>query len=381
MPSDGSQSSPFYPAQQPGRPLYPEVGSGTYSPHHAPGSERGRPGGSRRATGIGRWRRPTASRDIAIGCAIAALVVAGIVSAKFLVFGDEPTAEAEVAASGTILVVVRDAQPAEVTLDGKIAGAIHDQSPLTLSALPPGSHAVLVTRAGAPPCDRKVQLGARHVEVVECSFPKAPSYGRLILEGVEPKHRVFVDDQEISGEAAREPLHLTPGVEHTVQIKAGAAAPETIDEFAIELEPGQEIRRPIKTSRSGSRERSRDSRSSRSSSTRDRGVEADEEDDDDLDDDADADSTSRSRGRSSAAPAPVSPTAPGSFSAFTQPFARVFIDGKDTGKTTPIPPRSAIPLPPGKHDITFVVGEQRFTYRVTIAPGKNENLVKTLRLQ
>ena len=390
---EGGSLPAFYPVLQPGRPLYPEVAGGNHGPYPPPASERPRgPSVAPRPSG-GLWRRASSTRDIAIGCAIAALVVAGIVSAKFLLFGDEPEAEAQIAATGTILVSVRDSQPAEVAVDGKIAGAIRDKSPLTLSALPPGGHTVQVTRAGAPDCDREVKLASRQVLVVECDFPKQPTYGRLILEGIEPTHRVFVDDQEISVEAAREPLHLTPGVEHAIQVKAGTGAAATVDEFTIELEPGTELRRALKTGKSPTRDKDRGesgSRSTRGASARESRAAPPEpsseevqlEDDDDLDE---PEPPTRSRGGAragaAAASSAVTSTQPGSFTAFTQPFARVFIDGKDTGKMTPIAPRSAIALPPGSHDITFVVGEKRFNYRITIAPGEHKNLIRTLPVQ
>lgn len=390
---------PFYPVLQPGRPLYPEVqphGPGGYSPY-PPQSDLQRGPPMRRATGPGRLRRMAASRDIAIGCAIAALVIAAFVSAKFLVFGDEPRAEAEAAPTGTILVVVRDTQPAEVSLDGKAAGVIRDQSPLTLSSLPPGPHKVVVTRAGAPPCQQSVDLASRQAKVVECSFPKAATHGQLILVGVAANHRVFVDDQEISGEAAREPLNLTPGVEHTIQIKSGAASPAVIEEFTVELEPGQEEHRELKSAGS-----SRDKRTSRGRRGDDE--EEDDEEDADLESDSDAETDSSPRPRpgtvpgfaaagaasgsgSAAGSGAARPTAqpassqPASFTAFTRPFARVFIDGKDTGKMTPIAPRSAISLSPGAHQVTFVVGDKEFTYRITLAPGERKNLVKTLPVE
>ena len=45
--------------------------------------------------------------------------------------------------------------------------------------------------------------------------------------------------------------------------------------------------------------------------------------------------------------------------------AKILVDGKDTGKTTPVAPRSKIPLKPGRHKITFVVDGKKFNYRVT----------------
>jgi serine/threonine protein kinase len=378
-PDQGSGLLPsFYPVLQPGRrATSASEPSAVFSPYPPPPHQPG-PSPLRRFTGVVLGQRIAASRDVAIGCAIAALVVAAFISARFVVFGDEPRAAAAVPATGTILVVVRDGQPAEVSLGGKLVGAIKDQSPLTLSSLAPGRHELRVTRAGAPDCVHDVDLGPRKVEVKECTFPKAPTQGRLVLVGVEPGHRVFVDDQEISGEAARETLNLAPGTEHTIQIKSGASSPQLIEEFSIELEPDQEVRRELKSLKPGSRSRDRES------STRSRGVRSASSEPDDEDvglDDDEGDEEEEPRPARPARAASAASTQPGSFSAFTKPFARVFIDGKDTGKMTPIAPRSAIPLAPGTHEVTFVVGEERFDYRITIAPGERKNLVKTLPVE
>jgi serine/threonine protein kinase len=73
-----------------------------------------------------------------------------------------------------------------------------------------------------------------------------------------------------------------------------------------------------------------------------------------------------------------SPTENGFLVANTQPWAKVFIDGKDTGKTTPIAPRSKIPLKPGKHVVTFVANGKRFNFDVTIKPAEDTRLIKQL---
>ncbi|MFI5289569.1 MAG: PEGA domain-containing protein, partial [Polyangia bacterium] len=69
---------------------------------------------------------------------------------------------------------------------------------------------------------------------------------------------------------------------------------------------------------------------------------------------------------------------PGYLVANTQPWARVIIDGHDTGKTTPIAPRSKIALKPGKHVVTFVVSGKRFHFDVMIKPGEDTRLIKQL---
>jgi hypothetical protein len=62
----------------------------------------------------------------------------------------------------------------------------------------------------------------------------------------------------------------------------------------------------------------------------------------------------------------------------TQPWAKVLIDGKDTGKTTPIAPRSKIPLKPGKHVVTFVANGKKYNFDVQIKPGEDFRLIRQL---
>ncbi len=63
---------------------------------------------------------------------------------------------------------------------------------------------------------------------------------------------------------------------------------------------------------------------------------------------------------------------------FSTPSARIWIDGKDTGLATPISPRASIRLKPGPHKLTFVVGDRRLDYNVTIEAGKTTKIVKQL---
>jgi len=64
----------------------------------------------------------------------------------------------------------------------------------------------------------------------------------------------------------------------------------------------------------------------------------------------------------------------------TIPWAKVLVDGKDTGKTTPVAPRSKIPLKPGRHKITFVVEGKKFDYTITIRAGEITRLIKRLKV-
>ena len=63
---------------------------------------------------------------------------------------------------------------------------------------------------------------------------------------------------------------------------------------------------------------------------------------------------------------------------FSKPVAKILVDGNDTGMKTPINGQ-ALPLTPGKHKITFVIGDDRFTYPVMIKAGATETMTKDLQ--
>ena len=69
---------------------------------------------------------------------------------------------------------------------------------------------------------------------------------------------------------------------------------------------------------------------------------------------------------------------PGFLVANTQPWAKVLIDGKDTGKTTPIAPMSKIPLKAGKHKVTFVANGKKYDFDIVVKPGEDFRLIKQL---
>jgi hypothetical protein len=62
----------------------------------------------------------------------------------------------------------------------------------------------------------------------------------------------------------------------------------------------------------------------------------------------------------------------------SKPSAKIAIDGVDTGRSTPISGTS-MPLAPGKHKVTFIMGDDRYTFPVTIGAGKTERLDKDLQ--
>lgn len=67
--------------------------------------------------------------------------------------------------------------------------------------------------------------------------------------------------------------------------------------------------------------------------------------------------------------------ATGTLALKSNPAAKVLIDGKDTGQTTPI---RGMALAPGTHEVTFVAGTAKQTFEVSIEAGKTTTVSKQL---
>ncbi len=64
----------------------------------------------------------------------------------------------------------------------------------------------------------------------------------------------------------------------------------------------------------------------------------------------------------------------------SNPRARVFVDGRNTGRNTPIVGRRALVLRPGRHRVTFVLSSgKRYKYSVTVRKCQVSRLVRSLK--
>jgi hypothetical protein len=71
----------------------------------------------------------------------------------------------------------------------------------------------------------------------------------------------------------------------------------------------------------------------------------------------------------------VAATDTGTLEVHSTPVARILIDGKLTGKTTP----ATFDLPAGTHKVTYDLGGHRFTFSVHVKAGSSLTLTKDLR--
>jgi hypothetical protein len=75
---------------------------------------------------------------------------------------------------------------------------------------------------------------------------------------------------------------------------------------------------------------------------------------------------------------PAAPPDRGYLELYSTPSADIWIDGVDTGMTTPITGK-ALPLAPGRHKVSFKVADDRWTYAVVIKTGETMTLTKQLQ--
>jgi hypothetical protein len=80
-----------------------------------------------------------------------------------------------------------------------------------------------------------------------------------------------------------------------------------------------------------------------------------------------------------AAATPVQPAAVGYLVVQTKPATRLSIDGRDTGRWTPVPAANPIALPAGSHQIVFESADgRRLEEKVEIEAGKTARFARVL---
>lgn len=293
----------------------------------------------------------TLVRDVAIGAGAAVLLAAMVAGAYFLgtrVLGRRVArpVPAQVAASCTLVVATTDGGDGDVYLNGERRGAIRNGEPLTLEGLPSGVMQVKVKRAGAPDCDKSETLDSRLPHVVTCHFAAT---GTVLLTVLTDGATVLVDKQEISADAAREPLILAAGGPHEITVRKDGFEPQSL---SVTVKAGEVQGERVELKPLPAPPPPHGRRSSRESPP--------------------------DRGAAAPAVAADPEAAPGFLIADTTPWARVILDGTDTNKMTPIAAPAKISLAAGKHTVTFVVDNQRFSYTIMVEPGQDYILKKQL---
>jgi uncharacterized cupredoxin-like copper-binding protein len=333
-----------------------------------------------------------------VGVALAAGLL--FLALKMFVFNGTAVATAETKA--TLVVMVGDKKVADVFLNGEKVGPMEAGEDLTVGDLEPGKYDIRVERKGVDACSDSITVTSERVKYYNCEFV-TPADASLLIEGLRETDSVLVDGQQVPTSSLNAALPMHAGKTQTVAISREG---KLVDEFTVTLKSGEERRHqvaevaepedpdekkgpetepptvPVKEPKPlkdySADPKPADSGDSPESKTvapvRKRPVV-------DLSGDA---PLPKPRTR---APEPVEdePIATpvvtdthGYLTAVTRPWARIFVDGKDTGKQTPVTEGGKIKLKPGMHKVTFVSEGKKYNFSVTIEAGKTKRLIKSL---
>src|SRR6185312_5434923 len=305
--------------------------------------------------------RSTLWKDIAIGVGVAVAVVTGILGVRALLSHGS---------RGTLVVMVNATRAADVFVDGALRGHIDPGAPLTLKELPAGPHTVNVKTTDGAEFKQQVTLAANDVSVLTAApRPVAavgPGTGQLKLNIATGGAQVWVDGAQLAdgawkdpiplraGEAVMRDVELVPaygkivvasepaGAEVSVNGKHSGVTPLTVGD----IDPGKPARVTVRLKGFASvtkyvafekgLEQTLDLKlvEESASASREHGKKGGGGDED----------LATVKVASSGKGVPATSGESGYLVANTQPWAKVIIDGKDTGKTTPIAPRSKIAL-------------------------------------
>jgi hypothetical protein len=297
----------------------------------------------------------------------------------------EPAA-APAVGTGNLSLRLPSGTEAQVWVDG--AQLAEWKRPIALRADVP--HEIRVTRAGAKEVKTSVTLKAGEEATRDINFESALGKINVVTEpagaevSVNGKKAGLTPATVTDVDAAR-PARLTvrhrgyapitkyvnfdKGLEQTFEIKMSTSADDGFAEEAV----AEKVEKPEKADKDHPRSsKEKKEKATSEVATAPRPLLS-------MDDDESSGAPHPLKEKSSEAKAsaPAGNDA-GFLVANTQPWAKVLIDGKDTGKTTPIAPRSKIPLKPGKHVVTFVANGKKFNFDVVIKANEDTRLIKQL---
>ena len=369
-------------------------------------------------------KRSTLWKDIAIGVSVAAFLVIAVLGGRALFKGGK----------STLVVTANPPRAADVLVDGVKRGHMDEGMPLTIKELPAGPHLILVRAVDGSEFKQHVTLPSGDVAVLPAvlkSSSAAVATGTLKLKVTAAGASVFVDGAELADGSWEKPIPLRADTAHDIRISKPMR--EEV-KFTVSLKPGESIEKEVDLVPSYAKIKvTSDPAGAEVSINGHRAgltpTEANEVDpgkparvtvrlkgygqiiryiafDKGLEQTMDAKMSPSTEDGYGADAEPVAAKDPpkglpgdkkkdppkllgaddlkpaanetGFLIANTQPWAKVLIDGKDTGKMTPIAPRSKIPLKPGRHTVTFVADGKKFNFEITIKPGEDLRLMKQL---
>jgi serine/threonine protein kinase len=367
------QGMPNYANYRPSQPMpgYPPPNA-SYPPYamQQPGMQQ-YPGGPMMGQGLEplapvvEGKRSTLIRDIGIGVAIAALVLIGFLAVKMFVLdkGNDATGQQSPSSIATIKLAMTPGVTAELFVDDKKVASVSDGQSVPLT---PGLRRVKLVGPNNARCEEPIKLEPGQTTTLECNL--ALGAGSATAGSAAP-----------SGSAAPTATgSAAPPQVAAVGSAAGSAETPATDTKATDTKATDKTVKPTdtKTTHPATTTTKPDTsvKTTKPDTTTTHPATPPTPPDTKV---TKPDTTTKPATPPNTPPPPAGGDDPtkGYVNLTSKPSAKIFIDGTDSGKSTPI----KLPLAPGKHKISFVVGDDRYTYPVTVKAGETVAMQKDLQ--
>lgn len=292
-------------------------------------------------------KRSTLVRDIAIGVLIAALVLGGFILVKKLVLDKGDSDAGPVSKLATIHLKMTPGVSATMYVDGNRFATVGDGQDFSVQA---GARTIKIVGPNGAHCDEQVDLPAGNTRTLVCTMPAiGTGSADTAAAGSAPSAGSAAPS---AGSAASSAGSASAGSAAT-----GSAAEPT----KTGAQPAATTPAIATTDKSDKTEKSTTSTATVHTETH---AEVRHE-------------THETKSSDSVAETKSADATKGYIQLSSKPSARILVDGVATGLSTPVTGH-ALPLAAGHHKITFMIGNDRFTYPVMIKAGETATMNKNL---
>ncbi len=374
-PYNNGYAQPQQPQQYAGYAGYAQQG---YSPQGQPQQGYGMPyqGGpaspvdSQAQPAVATPRKSTLARDIGIGVAIAALLLVGFLALKLFVLDADSPPAATGAPLATVEIGLPNGVTAEMYVDGvKTLAAVTDKAMVPVTA---GVRKIKLLGPDGKSCEQSLKLEPGKTAAFPCTGlapPAEPATGSATpAAGSGSATPASTGSGSATAEATKPADAAAPTAGSGSAAPAGSGsstveAAKPVDTKPADTKPADT--KPADHAMPAAAAKPMTTTVQHASSSVASTVHHDE--------------VRPARPADVAKPAdvPADSSAKGYLQVFSKPSAKILIDGKDSGLSTPIAGR-ALSLPVGKHKVSFVLGEDSYTYPVTVEAGQTATLSRNL---
>ena len=301
-------------------------------------------------------RRSSIMRDIAIGVAIAGVVLGGFLAVKhFVLDAEEEPASASLA---KLLVSMPGIERADLFIDSQRHASVGHNIEVQV---PAGKHEVKLV-AGDQQCTQEITLVADQVTPIECNMK--PEAGSGAGAGVGSAGSAAAGSAEAGSAGSG-----SAGSGSGTQVAAADPPPkpedktDTAAEKAAEKAAAEKAAAEKAAEKAAAAEKAKAEKAAAAEKAR-----------------LAAEKAKRDKLPLEDNPADRAASVPqkGWVVLTSKPSAKIIVDGNDTGMSTPITGRS-LALAPGRHRITFQIGGDKYTFTVIVKAGETVTLDKMLQ--